>query len=969
MRQRDLYATLQCVVHPAELDVAELLALELCLRDGGASLLEDADAATGCTVTHIVCHPKAYETFVEQRNERFVALVRPEWVFRTFLLQRLLPVDRFSPNPALLFSTLAISAGSMAKDPRKVINGLVTHFGGQIVDQKEVYAGATHILYQEDAQSEPFMGQEGQEQQKQLQLSFSKADLAKKVEAWRLYLTTEPNNSTYTLPSCVVAFMGQRAGLATQHHVKYTWVEECVRRQCPVPEGPFAHKPAGAATTKPSKTRNWKTQPEMHLEDLNLSKCAQVYQLGRTELSTELSVVRKLSNDKLEAMKKTLHGAIVLLAQHIAPLLREKLCDMLKTVDAKVANVPFGEAYKDIVGKVVTNASFIVCRYRGGFEYDEAMRQDKNVVSIYWVLAGLSQVNNPTPFNEAIQRPVKSFGSIAGMQSLVITLSGYSSKSSPTREELQIAIHATGACLLPVLSRTHSTHLLCYEASGEKYKKALSWRFDNVLSHEWIFACLSKWEYVPEDVFRYNSIKELSGDTDSTASDHSSKKRDSQEIKLDDEIVSKTKLAITPSARSAKKVKKAGQGRFDVDGILTEIDKVPTPTDKKVPANRKEATPAVASMSTSTSPGRVKDVACTLFDTPTNPSAPSTKRKTRKRGTDESMPLDEVSADVEEVEEEPAAKATKNDAESAKDPPLVISISTDSNSDESGTVEPASASSANQDSANATKTSAKKSTAKKRKAAESKKAPPAKASTKKQKKETVADKKSRAASPKTKRVFLLTGDRDQAIVHTSIISSLGGTVSDFGRVFDNNCTHIICSELKRTEKFIAGCAAGKWILKPSYLEACATAEKFVDEAAHEWGTHASDKKNIDQRIWPGASGYWRKERTGGHPGAFAGWRFFIHAKCVPPRDMCERIALAGGGSVIPLTKAADFNSLAKESTLEAPVVALFSPEVPTRDLWLKKLKEHEIQCLKATFLIDYITKKQAPPVKRADYHL
>uniref|UniRef100_H3HDC0 BRCT domain-containing protein n=1 Tax=Phytophthora ramorum TaxID=164328 RepID=H3HDC0_PHYRM len=607
MRQRDLYATLQCVVHPAELDVAELLALELCLRDGGASLLEDADAATGCTVTHIVCHPKAYETFVEQRNERFVALVRPEWVFRTFLLQRLLPVDRFSPNPALLFSTLAISAGSMAKDPRKVINGLVTHFGGQIVDQKE----------------------EGQEQQKQLQLSFSKADLAKK-----------PNNSTYTLPSCVVAFMGQRAGLATQHHVKYTWVED--------------------------KTRNWKTQPEMHLEDLNLSKCAQVYQLGRTELSTELSVVRKLSNDKLEAMKKTLHGAIVLLAQHIAPLLREKLCDMLKTVDAKVANVPFGEAYKDIVGKVVTNASFIVCRYRGGFEYDEAMRQDKNVVR-------LSQVNNPTPFNEAIQRPVKSFGSIAGMQSLVITLSGYSSKSSPTREELQIAIHATGACLLPVLSRTHSTHLLCYEASGEKYKKALSWRFDNVLSHEWIFACLSKWEYVPEDVFRYNSIKELSGDTDSTASDHSSKKRDSQEIKLDDEI----------------KVKKAGQGRFDVDGILTEIDKVPTPTDKKVPANRKEATPAVASMSTSTSPGRVKDVACTLFDTPTNPSAPSTKRKTRKRGTDESMPLDEVSADVEEVEEEPAAKATKNDAESAKDPPLVISISTDSNSDESGTVEPA----------------------------------------------------------------------------------------------------------------------------------------------------------------------------------------------------------------------------------------------------------------------------------------
>ena len=157
---------------------------------------------------------------------------------------------------------------------------------------------------------------------------------------------------------------------------------------------------------------------------------------------------------------------------------------MLKTVDAKVANVPLGDSYQEIVGKVVKNASFVVCRYRGGFEYNEAVRQDKKVVSIYWVLAGLVQVRKPTSFNEAIQRPVCSFGGIPGMHSLVITLSGYSSQSSPTREELQIAIHATGACLLPVLSRAHSTHLLCHDASGEKYKRALSWRFDNVVSHE-----------------------------------------------------------------------------------------------------------------------------------------------------------------------------------------------------------------------------------------------------------------------------------------------------------------------------------------------------------------------------------------------------------------------------------------------------------------------------------------------------
>lgn len=93
-------------------------------------------------------------------------------------------------------------------------------------------------------------------------------------------------------------------------------------------------------------------------------------------------------------------------------------------------------------------------------------------------------------FQEAISRPVKLFGGIAGMQGFVITLSGYSSRTTPTREDIQIAIHATGACMLPVLSRTHSTHLLCFEPSGEKYKKAQSWRFENIVSHQVCCAAL-----------------------------------------------------------------------------------------------------------------------------------------------------------------------------------------------------------------------------------------------------------------------------------------------------------------------------------------------------------------------------------------------------------------------------------------------------------------------------------------------
>ena len=264
------------------------------------------------------------------------------------------------------------------------------------------------------------------------------------------------------------------------------------------------------------------------------------------------------------------------------------------------------------------------------------------------------------------------------------------------------------------------------------------------------------------------------------------KTKDSGDTNLDEKVVNKTKLATTPRTRSVRKTKKAGQGRFDVDGILTEIDKVPTPSDKELLAYQKATTPTATTNSSNLTPGRSKDVACTLFDTPTNTSAsPTNKRESRKNEPDEAF------ADVEEVEKEPAVKATKPEYDAVKELPSVIDISSDSNVE----------------TATETQVPVKKSTMKKRKGAGSVEPDTSKLSTsssKKQKAETAV-----ISSSKMKRVFLLSGDRDQATAHTSIITSLGASVSKFGRVFDSNCTHIIFSELKRTEKLIAGCAAGK----------------------------------------------------------------------------------------------------------------------------------------------------------------
>ena len=66
-----------------------------------------------------------------------------------------------------------------------------------------------------------------------------------------------------------------------------------------------------------------------------------------------------------------------------------------------------------------------------------------------------------------------------------------------------------------------------------------------------------------------------------------------------------------------------------------------------------------------------------------------------------------------------------------------------------------------------------------------------------------------AAVDTKKVVFLLTGSQEEYVINASIITSLGGSVCKSGRIYDPTCTHVICSELKRTEKFVAGCAAGK----------------------------------------------------------------------------------------------------------------------------------------------------------------
>ncbi|TMW68818.1 hypothetical protein Poli38472_006286 [Pythium oligandrum] len=969
MRERHLFERLCVYVCPDGFSSVEFVALECCLRDGGAAVVSEPQTHA---LTHVVCHPDDYHRFHPGRNERFYAIVRGEWVFRSFLTQHVLPVEKFNADPQLFFSSLVIAAGSIDKDPRKVIDGLITHFGGQIVENQRDTEGATHVLCPEEALATETPSVS--DAQRIFQLPYSDADVARITDEWKQWLDERPVSLDFALPGCLAAFLGKAASLDQCQRVSYNWIEECVRRKQHVAELPFSNP---KTTPRVSSKASWKDHPEVDLKILDVTPQKAVYANIRATLlhsNGELQVARKASPDRIAAMEEALAGAIVLVAQHIPPQLKEAVSEVLKAAKAKVANVPLGDSYREIVRKVVTNASVVVCRYQSGIEYEEALRQNKRIVSVYWALAGLGSGSVAGGLRDALHRPVAKFGGIPGMQNLVITLSGFNSRTLPTREDVQMAIQATGACVLPVLSRSHSTHLLCYEASGEKFKKAQSWNFDNILSAEWLLQCIVQWKHVPEDDYCMGTRtrKETRSEPDST-------------VELTTPALAAQKVAHPPMAESSKG--NQDDQKANASGSAGET----TPTRNESASKTK----------TDASAGKKAQPAST------DESPPVRSRRTSRRSSvqstepePETIPEDFEFQFGKKIKAAVSAKSAQKGKSNQKAKALIDSA--DENDTGSDAVPDITMVMADEEGAKTkdvepavtSKSKAKKiTTTRKRKPTES---APTTESNEDEQPEEVSEKKTKATAKKQKvtkaaadtaaptksrkaparatkdssgRVFLLTGSREESAVNESIVLSVGGTVSTTGRSFDPNCTHIICSELKRTEKFVAGCASGKWILKPSYLKASSAAGYFVAEEEHEWGSAAADVDQMDPRIWPPVAGYWRKERAAGKPGAFEGWRFLVHPKTVPPPEMCERIINASGGEVIPLTKTLDLTATLATSTKKNPVIALVTTDLSSRDVWLKKFKTSKVPCINASFLIDYLTKDQKQRPKMDAYTL
>ncbi|XP_060921144.1 DNA topoisomerase 2-binding protein 1 [Labrus mixtus] len=205
----------------------------------------------------------------------------------------------------------------------------------------------------------------------------------------------------------------------------------------------------------------------------------------------------------------------------------------------------------------------------------------------------------------------------------------------------------------------------------------------------------------------------------------------------------------------------------------------------------------------------------------------------------------------------------------------------------------------------------------------------------------------------------------ERIDYSHLIEELGGVVLD-KQSFDPTCSHIVVGTPLRNEKYLAAMAAGKWILHRSYLEACRSVGRYIQEDEYEWGSSsildALPSITSQQRRLASAAMRWRKSLQGRseQEGAFSGWTVMLNIDQSRESGF-RRLLQSGGAKVLP----GPSPSLYKEAT---HLFADFSRLKPGDfRVGISEASSHGVMCLKPEYIADYLMQEPTPPIEL--YHL
>ncbi|XP_007899035.1 DNA topoisomerase 2-binding protein 1 isoform X3 [Callorhinchus milii] len=206
----------------------------------------------------------------------------------------------------------------------------------------------------------------------------------------------------------------------------------------------------------------------------------------------------------------------------------------------------------------------------------------------------------------------------------------------------------------------------------------------------------------------------------------------------------------------------------------------------------------------------------------------------------------------------------------------------------------------------------------------------------------------------------------ERIDYCHLIEELDGVVLD-RQCFDPSCTHIIVGQPLRNEKYLASMAAGKWVLHRSYLEACRTAAKFIQEETYEWGSSfvldALPNLGVQQKKLAVAAMMWRKrlekqrlESTDVEIGAFSGWKIILNVDQSKEAGF-RRLLLSGGAKVSPSHLPFDYRG----ATHLFADFSKLKPDDPRVNV--AEAVKQRVMCLKPEYIADYLMQESPPSVE------
>ncbi|KAF7200064.1 SMC5-SMC6 complex localization factor protein 1 isoform X2 [Nothobranchius furzeri] len=142
-------------------------------------------------------------------------------------------------------------------------------------------------------------------------------------------------------------------------------------------------------------------------------------------------------------------------------------------------------------------------------------------------------------------------------------------------------------------------------------------------------------------------------------------------------------------------------------------------------------------------------------------------------------------------------------------------------------------------------------------------------------------------------IFQISGikNREKKRILLKGINQLGGKYIG-GSVYKHYSTHLIIPQVLPGEKFLAFCAAGKWVVTPKYVLDSVKNGSWLDERSYEVAIFTRSSA----AFYPVRQ--WREKVTNRRiTGAFQGWRVLLMVQEPTRRDMFKRLLKAGRAEV------------------------------------------------------------------------